>query len=87
MGVGSHSVETFRALWALVEPWQCYFYVTDGWSVHSCFIPEGDQIISKTYRTRVEGENKRLRHYLTRLRRPSKDVVLFQVRGNTAPLD
>lgn len=33
------------------------------------FIPEGDQIVSKTYMTRVEGENTRLRHYLARLHR------------------
>jgi IS1 family transposase len=46
-----------------------YFYITDGWSVYPGFIPEGDQIISKTYMTRVEGENTRLRHYLTRLHR------------------
>jgi transposase-like protein len=26
------------------------------------FIQEGDQIVSKTYMTRVEGENTRLRH-------------------------
>ena len=59
--------------------------VTDGWSVYPGFIPEGDQIISKTanraggnlqlasggcaYMTRVEGENTRLRHYLARLHR------------------
>ncbi|MEM1168260.1 MAG: IS1 family transposase [Cyanobacteria bacterium P01_H01_bin.35] len=29
----------------------------------------GDQIISKTYMVRVEGENTRLRHYLARLHR------------------
>ena len=28
---------------------------------------DGDQIVSKTYMTRVEGENTRLRHYLARL--------------------
>jgi len=33
------------------------------------FIPDEDQIISKTYMTRVEGENTRLRHYLARLHR------------------
>lgn len=27
------------------------------------FIPEADQIVSKTYMTRVEVENTRLRHY------------------------
>jgi insertion element IS1 protein InsB len=26
---------------------QCYFYVTDGWSVYPQFIPNGDQIISE----------------------------------------
>jgi IS1 family transposase len=39
----------------------------DGWSVYPGFIPAGDQIVSKTYMTRVEGENPRLRHYLARL--------------------
>jgi len=29
----------------------------------------GDHIVSKTYMTRVEGENTRLRHYLARLHR------------------
>jgi insertion element IS1 protein InsB len=49
--------------------WQCYFYVTDGWKVYPQFIDSGDQIVSKTYMTRVEGENTRLRHYLARLHR------------------
>jgi hypothetical protein len=56
-------------LWKIVATWKCYFYVTDGWSVYPGFIPDGDQIISKTYMTRVEGENTRLRHYLARLHR------------------
>ena len=55
--MGDHSAETFKPLWAIVSLWRCYFYVTDGWSVYPQFIPEGDQIISKTYMTRVEGEN------------------------------
>jgi insertion element IS1 protein InsB len=59
----------------------CYFYVTDGWSVYPGFIPAGDQIVSKTYMTRVEGENTRLRHYLARLHRKtlcySKSVELL----------
>lgn len=67
--VGDHSAETFRPLWAMVALWQCYFYITDGWSVYPSFIPDGDQIVSKTYMTRVEGENTRLRHYLARLHR------------------
>jgi insertion element IS1 protein InsB len=29
-------------LWEIVAAWQCYFYVTDGWSVYPGFIPEGD---------------------------------------------
>ena len=33
------------------------------------FIPDGEKIICKTYMTRVEGENTRLRHYLARLHR------------------
>ena len=67
--LGDHSAKTFRPLWEIVATWQCYFYVTDGWSVYPGFIPEGDQIVSKTYMTRVEGENTRLRHYLARLHR------------------
>ena len=67
--VGDHSAETFKPLWAIVATWKCYFYVTDGWSVYPIFIPEGDQIVSKTYMVRVEGENTRLRHYLARLHR------------------
>ena len=67
--LGDHSGETFAPLWELVNKWQCYFYVTDGWKVYPNFIPDGDQIISKIYMTRVEGENTRLRHYLARLHR------------------
>ena len=67
--MGSHSAITFRPLWALVGNWKCYFYITDGWPVYPMFIPDGDQIICKTYMIRVEGENTRLRHYLARLHR------------------
>ncbi len=45
------------------------FLRTDGWKVYPGFIPDGDQIVSKTYMTRVEGENTHLRHYLARLHR------------------
>ncbi len=80
--LGDHSAETFRPLWAIVATWQCYFYVTDGWSVYPGFIPEVDQIVSKTYMTRVEGENTRLRHYLARLHRKtlcySKSVEMLK---------
>ena len=65
-----------------MKTWQCYFYVTDGWPVYPMFIPDGDQIVSKTYMTRVEGENTRLRHYLGRLHRKtlcySKSVVMLE---------
>ncbi|MDX2239085.1 MAG: IS1 family transposase [Leptolyngbyaceae cyanobacterium bins.302] len=80
--LGDHSADTFRPLWAIVATWQCYFYVTDGWSVYPGFIPDGDQIVSKTYMTRVEGENTRLRHYLARLHRKtlcySKSVEMLK---------
>ena len=54
------------------------------------FIPDGDQIVSKTYpkglasrrMTRVEGENTRLRHYQARLKRKtlcySKSEVMLR---------
>jgi insertion element IS1 protein InsB len=61
--LGSHSVKSFEPLWGLVNIWKCPFYVTDGWKVYPKFIPDGYQIIRKTYMTRVEGENTRLRHY------------------------
>jgi IS1 family transposase len=74
-----HRAKAFRCLWKIVATWQCYFYVTDseavaakgasGWPVYPGFIPEGDQIVRKTYMTRVEGENTRLRHDLARLHR------------------
>ena len=67
--LGDHSAATFASLWPVVAAWDCYFYVTDGWSVYPGFMPEGDQIVCKTYMTRVEGENTRLRHYLARLHR------------------
>lgn len=64
--LGDHSAKTFEPLWAIVSTWHCYFYVTDRWSALPSFIPDGDPIISKTYMTRVEGENTRRRHYLAR---------------------
>jgi len=84
--LGDHSAKTFEPLWAVVMNWHCYFYVTDGWSVYPGFIPDGDQIISKTYMTRVEGENTRLRHYLARLHRKtlcyskSKEMLRHSIR-------
>lgn len=83
---GSHSAETFKPLWDIVCCWQCYFYVTDGWKVYPSFIDSGDHIVSKTYMTRVEGENTRLRHYLARLHRKtlcyskSVDMLKYSIR-------
>jgi insertion element IS1 protein InsB len=80
--VGDHSSETFKPLWQRVGVWKCSFWVTDGWPVYPRFIPAGDQIVSKTYMTRVEGENCRLRHYLARLHRKtlcySKSVEMLK---------
>ena len=53
----------------MVRLWECFFYVSDGYKVYPKFIAEEDHIVSKTYMTRVEGENTRLRHYLARLSR------------------
>ncbi len=43
--------------------------MTDGYVVYPCFINDCDHLVLKTYMTRVEGENTRLRHYLARLKR------------------
>ena len=59
--------------------------VTDGWSVDPGFIPDGDQIVSKTYMTRVEGENTRQRHSASST--ASQDTVLFQIRRTTETLN
>lgn len=80
--VGDHSAQTFAPLWQMVSAWGCYFYVTDGWKVYPQFIADEDHIVSKTYMTRVEGENTRLRHYLARLHRKtlcySKSVAMLK---------
>ncbi|MEO1621137.1 MAG: IS1 family transposase [Cyanobacteria bacterium J06632_3] len=67
--VGARSAKTFEPLWTIVSLWRCFFFLTDGLKVYTKFIRVGDQIVSKTYMTRVEGENTRLRHYLARLHR------------------
>ena len=43
--------------------------MSDAYPVYPCFIEPEDHLVSKTYMTRVEGENTRLRHYLARLHR------------------
>lgn len=80
---GDRSGETFERLWKVVKCWECFFYATDGYAVYPCFIVDGDHIVSKTYMTRVEGENTRLRHYLARLHRKtlcySKTVEMLKL--------
>jgi insertion element IS1 protein InsB len=85
--LGDRSAQTFKQLWdETVSRWKCYFYVTDGWKVYPIFIPDGDQIVSKTYMTRVESENPRLRHYLARLKRKtlcyskSREMLEYSIR-------
>ena len=80
--IGDRSSDTFEELWSQIKSWNCYFWITDGYKVYPNFIPDGDQIISKIYMTRVEGENSRLRHYLARLNRKTfcyskSDEMLF----------
>jgi len=67
--MGNRSAKTFAQLWKRVRGWQSYFSVTDGYKVYPMFISDGEQIVDKTYMTRVEGENTRLRPYLARLHR------------------
>ena len=67
--VGDRSAETFEKLWLQASSWQSFWYATDGYAVYAKFIDDIKQIVSKTYMTRVEGENTRLRHYLARLHR------------------
>jgi IS1 family transposase len=57
--LGDGSSETFKLLWQIINCWHSYFYVTDGYPVYPCFISNEDHIVSKTYMTRVEGENSR----------------------------
>lgn len=56
--------------------------MTDGWKVYPMCIQPEDHLVSKTYMTRVEGENTRLRHYLARLQRQtlcySKSLLLLK---------
>ncbi len=67
--VGDRSAKTFENLWLLVSSWQSFWYATDGYAVYAKFIDRINHIVSKTYMTRVEGENTRLRHKLARLDR------------------
>ncbi len=79
------SQKTCIWLWTAVDHFQAISVVTDGLSVYPGFNPDGDQIVSKTYMTRVEGENTRQRHSASST--ASKDTVLFQIRRTTETLN
>ena len=80
--IGDRSHESFEPIWQVIKCWHSFFYVTDGWKVYPMYIESEDHLISKTYMTRVEGENTRLRHYLARLHRKtlcySKSLLLLK---------
>ncbi len=80
--IGDRSHESFHPIWQIIKCWHSFFYVTDGWKVYPMYIEPEDHLVSKTYMTRVEGENTRLRHYLARLHRKtlcySKSLLLLK---------
>ncbi len=80
--IGDRSHQTFDLLWSIIRCWHSFWYVTDGWKVYPMYIESEDHLISKTYMTRVEGENTRLRHYLARLHRKtlcySKSLIFLK---------
>jgi IS1 family transposase len=61
---GDRSAATFEPLWKIIRGWKSFLYSTLRYVVYTCFIDDGDHLVKKTYMTRVEGENTRLRHYL-----------------------
>ena len=69
--IGDRSHLSFQRLWSTIRCWRSFWYVTDGWKVYPNLIEPEDHLVCKTYMTRVEGENTRLRHYLARLHRKS----------------
>ena len=80
--IGDRSHESFQPIWQIIKCWHSFFYATDGWKVYPMYIEPEDHLVSKTYMTRVEGENTRLRHYLARLHRKtlcySKSLLLLK---------
>lgn len=60
--IGDRSHESFEPIWKVIKCWHSFWYVTDGWKVYPMYIEPEDHLVSKTYMTRVEGENTRLRH-------------------------
>ena len=97
--IGDRSHQTFELIWSIIKYWHSFWYVTDGWKVYPMYIEPEDHLICKTYMTRVEGENTRLRHYLARLHRKtlcysksllflkySVRLLLNYLRFNTIPV-
>ena len=84
--IGDRSHQTFERIWQIIKFWRSFWYVTDGWKVYPMYIQPEDHLVSKTYMTRVEGENTRLRHYLARLHRKtlcyskSLDMLKYSIR-------
>ena len=84
--IGDRSHETFEPIWQIIKCWHSFWYVTDGWKVYPMYIQPEDHLVCKTYMTRVEGENTRLRHYLARLHRKtlcyskSVDMLKYSIR-------
>lgn len=80
--VGDRSAETFKQLWCVVKCWHSFWYVTDGYKVYPGFIEALQHLVSKTYMTRVEGENTLLRQNLARLHRKtlcySKSIEMLE---------
>lgn len=96
--IGDRSHVTFERIWQIIKCWHSFWYVTDGWKVYPMYIQPEDHLVNKTYMTRVEGENTRLRHYLARLHRKtlcyskslnmlrySIRLLLFYLRFKTIP--
>ena len=79
---GARSHQTFEPTPFIIQCWQSFWYVTDGSKVYPMYIQPSDHLVSKTYMTRVEGENTRLRHYLARNNRKtlcySKSTLLLK---------
>ena len=75
--VGDRSSLTFQLLWIVVKCWQSFGYIINGYAVYPKFIDGSQHIISKTYMTRVKGENTRLRHYDRTA--TSENTLLLQV--------
>lgn len=80
LALRDRSHQTFEQLWQIIKCWESFWYVTDGWKVYPMYIQPEDHLVSKTYMTRVEGENTRLRHPERSI--APKNIMLLQILGN-----